>query len=48
MTFLKGNFKDSFTLFETDISEVITVTKNLKSKTSYGYDNIPSDIVKLS
>ena len=48
MTFLKGNFKDSFTLFETDISEVITVTKNLKSKTSYGYDNIPSDTVKLS
>ena len=48
MSFLKGNYKDSFTLFETDILEVTSVTKNLKSKTSSGYDNIPTDIIKLS
>jgi len=35
-------------MFETDINEVITVTKNLKSKTSSGYDEIPTDIMKLS
>ena len=48
MSFLKGNYKDSFALFETDILEVTSVTENLKSKTSSGYDNIPTDIIKLS
>jgi len=47
-SFMKGEFKNSFSMFETDINEVITVTKNLKSKTSSGYDEIPTDIMKLS
>jgi len=48
LDFLKGNFSNSFALLETDIGEIISVTKNLKSKTSSGYDEIPTDIVKLS
>jgi len=47
-TFLNGNFKNSFMLFNTDVSEVISVARNLKSKTSSGYDDIPVDIAKLS
>jgi len=35
-------------LFNTDVSKVVSVARNLKSKTSSGYDDIPVDIAKLS
>jgi len=37
MSYLKGDFKDSFSLFHTDPLEVESVAKNLSNKTSYGY-----------
>ena len=48
MQYLKGNFKDTFCLFPTDPLEIISVASNLPNKTSYGHDNIPTDIGKLS
>ncbi|MGE5862423.1 MAG: RNA-directed DNA polymerase, partial [Nitrososphaerales archaeon] len=48
MSFMKGNFRNSFTLFETDSNEIVSITKSLKSKSSAGYDEIPTDIVKFS
>jgi len=47
-SFMKGEFKSYFSMFETDIKEVITVTRYLKSKTSSRFDEIPPNIVKLS
>ena len=48
MSYLKGDFKDSFSLFHTDPLEVESVAKNLSNKTSYGYDDIPVDVAKMS
>ena len=48
MSFLKGDYKNSFVLYETDCNELISITKCLPSKKSTGFDNIPMDIVKLS
>ena len=48
MSYLKGDFKDSFSFFHTDPLEVESVAKNLSNKTSYGYDDIPVDVAKMS
>jgi len=48
LSYMKGNYKDSFMLFPTTDSEVINIVKGFKPKTSSGYDNIPTDILKLS
>ena len=45
---MKGNFINSFGLVETDASEIVSVVKSLKTKTSAGHDNIPVDIMKLT
>ena len=47
-SFLKGDFKNSFVLHETDANEIISVVKSLKPNKSVGYDNIPLDTVLLS
>jgi len=48
LSYMKGNYKESFMLFPTTDSEVINIVKEFKPKTSSGYDNIPTDILKLS
>ena len=48
MSFLKGDFKDTFVLFETTPDEILSVYKSLQPKYSTGFDNIPHDIIKLS
>ena len=48
LSYMKGNYKDSFMLFPTTFLEVINTVKQFKAKTSSGYDNIPTDILKLS
>ena len=48
LSYMKGDFKNSFGLLETDALEIISVAKDLKAKSSAGYDDIPSDIMKLS
>jgi hypothetical protein len=47
-SYMKGNFINSFGLVETDASEIVSVVKSLKTKTSAGHDNIPVDIMKLA
>ena len=47
-SYMKGNFINSFGLVETDASEIVSVVKSLKTKTSAGHDNIPVDIMKLT
>jgi len=47
-SYTKGNFKDSFMLSLTTDLEVINTVKEFKPKTSSGYDNIPTNNLKLS
>ena len=48
LSYMKGNYKDSFMLLPTSDLEIINIVKQFKPKTSSGYDNIPTDILKLS
>jgi len=48
LSYLTGDFKDSFVLYETTASEIINTVNRFKSKTSAGYDDIPVDIMKFS
>jgi Reverse transcriptase (RNA-dependent DNA polymerase) len=47
-TFLQGNYVDSFNFLPTCSKEVLTITSNLGSKASFGYDLIPLTILKQS
>jgi len=47
LSYLTGNFKDSFVLYETTASEIINIVNRFKSRTSAGYDDIPVDIMKF-
>ena len=44
--FLKGNFRDSMFLDQTDESEIFGIINSLKNTTSKGHDNIPVNIIK--
>jgi exonuclease III len=44
-SFLDGSFKDTFLLFPTDASEVISVAKLLPCKKSAGYDDISVEVM---
>lgn len=48
VSYLKGDYKNSFVMYETTASELISVVKKFKPKTSAGYDGIPVNIMKLS
>lgn len=48
MTYLRGNYKDSFSLFPTSPEEIINVVQAMASKKSSGYDNVSVDIMKLA
>ena len=45
---LTHNFKNSFAMSETDSVEVTSIINNLKNKASSGYDEIPTDIIKIT
>jgi hypothetical protein len=47
LSLIKGNFKHYFAFLETDCKEIITVSRTLQSKTSSGYDSLPTDNIKL-
>jgi hypothetical protein len=44
--YLKGDYKDSFYMFETDPQEITNLIQQMPSKTSSGYDEIPFYIFK--
>jgi len=48
LSYLTGDFRDSFVLYETTESEIINTVNRFKSKTSAGHDDIPVDIIKFS
>jgi len=45
---MKRNFTTSFSLVQTNANEVISIVNCFNTKPSAGYDDIPSDIMKLS
>jgi len=44
--YIKKSYLNSFVLFPTDAAEIIKIVSELKNKTSFGYDNIPVNIMK--
>ena len=47
-SYLTKNHPNSFVMYPTDPNEIINIVSNLKNKASYGYDNIPTTIIKSS
>ena len=45
-TFLKGSYKDSFCLFDTDPNEIISAANGMPNKTSSGWDELPCNVFK--
>jgi len=47
LSFLKGDFKNSFAILDTTPHEIISISNSLTNKSSAGHDNIPLDIMKF-
>jgi len=47
LSFLKGDFKNAFAIFDTTPHEIIYISNSLTNKSSAGHDNIPLDIMKF-
>jgi hypothetical protein len=47
-SYLPGNYPNSFAVDPTTPAEIITIASEFKSKTSFGYDQIPLSILKAS
>ena len=48
LDYLTHNCQTNFLMYPTDEHEIINVTKNLKSSTSEGFDNISMKIIKTT